>query len=233
MIKSNGTLSGAFRLQFCDEKTIPIAFNADSSAMQQALQGLSSIPQNGVRAQLGGCNNQSPQSGCSWIIYLHFDMNLRDVCTSELDETCWKIQPLYQAELYGNGALMKVETLVKPQDAQTLSGYPKLINVTPGLESSSVSTAYGRGLSTSIAGVPASFYVQLKDLSGNNLEDVDRSGPDVIRVEVFPTSAAGAFFDSECVSNVIAQNKTIQYLRDGLFNVTYTALHATSTTKSE
>ncbi|KAF1323264.1 Projectin/twitchin, partial [Globisporangium splendens] len=197
------SLGGTFQLSFGKTaRTSQIAFNADTTTMKTALENVSGIPGGVITASF--CVNNDATQGCRWLITFAFD-------------TVGKVEltPVYDGVLTGNNAKVTTQVLTESRNAQMVRGFPKIIDVRPGPTNPSVSTAYGRGLYTSVAGENATFYIQMKDTHGNNKDDRDTL--DALHVRVFPNAAS--FTDSQ-----VATIGPIRYVSEGLYNVTYSPI---------
>uniref|UniRef100_K3WF50 Titin n=1 Tax=Globisporangium ultimum (strain ATCC 200006 / CBS 805.95 / DAOM BR144) TaxID=431595 RepID=K3WF50_GLOUD len=198
------SLGGTFQLYFGKTaRTSQIAFNADAATMKTVLESVNGIPAGGVTTASSCVNNDATQ-GCRWLITFAFDTAGK-----------MELKPVYEGVLTGNNAKVTAQVLTEPRSAQLIRGFPKTIEVRPGPTNPSVSTAYGRGLYTSVAGENATFYIQMKDTHGNNKDD--RDTPDALRMHVFPNAAP--FTDTQ-----VATIGPIRYMSEGLYNVTYSPI---------
>jgi len=156
--RSHSLLSGSFTLAYAASGgadplvTGSIDFDATSEEFKNAIESIVAIES--VAVSRHDCNN--PTTSCSWdVTFLSLESDVNMLVPNKL-------------QLGGDIAEVRVEELVQGRRSQSITGFPRTINVSPGQTSPSWTTAYGRGIVSATAGEKSSFVIQPKDSFGND-----------------------------------------------------------------
>ncbi|KUF76226.1 Titin [Phytophthora nicotianae] len=198
--QTDSALGGSFYLSVGGKMTTALSYAALDTDVKTALEALSTVGVGNVATSLS-CTNGDATKGCRWLVTFR---HLTETVASSLGAS-------YSGVLTGNNAVVVIRTLTQPRAAQMVNGFPKNVRVNPGVMNPTVSTAYGPGLYASTSGILASFFVQMKDTHGNNLE----SDTNYLQVQVFPAGSA-------YLSSQVADVSSVAYISEGLYKVSYT-----------
>ncbi|KAF4031960.1 Fibronectin type III domain [Phytophthora infestans] len=197
--QADSALGGSFYLSVAGKTTGSLSFAALDTDVKTALEALSTVGVGNVATSVS-CTNGDATKGCRWLVTFR---HLTEAVSTSLGAS-------YNGVLTGNNAAVVIQTLTQPRAAQMVNGFPKNVRVNPGVMNPTVSTAYGSGLYASTSGVLSSFFVQMKDTHGNNLE----SDTNYLQVQVFP---AGTTY----LSSQVAEVSSVAYVSEGLYKVSY------------
>ena len=172
-ISSEDSLGGAFSLTYHDEQGIDlesgtIAFDADETSVQMAIEDIESI--DSVSVSLHECDN--PTVSCSW-----------DITFLSLEGDVNMLEPNV-LQLVGDLSDIQVEEVVKGRSSKSITGFPTTIDVSPGDTNPSWTTAYGKGLVLATAGELSTFAIQPKDAFGN--DRLAEQSADLFEVFIYP-----------------------------------------------
>ena len=109
--------------------------------------------------------------------------------------------------------LVIVEEIIKGKLVQSITGFPRIIDVAPGITEPVLTKAFGRGLEFATAGKIASFEIQAKGGYGNNR--MENQEKDVFKVILYP--------ELDKTEEYATSEGMIAYESDGKYKVNFIA----------
>ena len=200
---THSSLSGAFTLTFLGDMTAAplvsgsIDYDATAEELKIALESIETV--GSIAASLHDCDN--PGISCSWEITF---MSL------EGDVSLLRPNKVH----LGGVSDIRVESVTEGRRSKSITGFPRTINVSPGLTSPSHTVAFGRGVTSATAGQKSVFVIQPKDSSGN--DRLTEQKQDLFAVYIYPEQG------KEDGSFPVSKGTIHREGNDGIYTVEYT-----------
>ena len=203
-LTSLANVSGTFIVGFKNYATAPLPYNVNATSLVSALQA--AVPLfNNVAVNVSATYAPAAEFGAGvWTITF----------TAANDSVISTIDSLLVDSSHLSGASLTLEVAVV-QDGQPstpIGGSPWRIYVVPAVPNAAVTTAFGRGLVLGQAGEVSTFWIQSKDVFGN--DRMEEQSRDLYEVLAFRDDAFAPF--TETVVGAVS------YVANGLYQAVFT-----------